>query len=108
MKFTATMAFFSIAATLAWLGLAVLGRGGFVAGFWTVGGEGLRWVGVVLFIAGGALRRPVFVLGKRFSGLVAIQPVHTLVTDGVYRTLRNPSYPGLLINSLGEDIQLLV
>lgn len=164
MKFTAKMAFFSVAATLAYLGLAILGFGGFAAFFshpalvvialstlamsvvalfsegnlspgeredranrwvlpafgvigllaaflpaytdrldvWTFGGEGLRWLGVVLFIAGGALRIwPVFVLGKRFSGLVAIQPGHTLVTEGIYRRLRNPSYLGLLINSLG-------
>ncbi|RKP46507.1 methyltransferase family protein [Trinickia fusca] len=68
----------------------------------TLDGEHIRWVGVVLFIAGGALRIwPVFVLGYRFSGLVAIQPGHTLVTSGVYRFVRNPSYLGLLVNSLG-------
>jgi protein-S-isoprenylcysteine O-methyltransferase Ste14 len=45
--------------------------------FWTVDGETIRWLGVVLFAAGTALRIwPVFVLGKRFSGLVAIQPGH--------------------------------
>ena len=39
----------------------------------------IRWLGVVLFTVGGALRLwPVFVLGRRFSGLVAIQPGHTL------------------------------
>ncbi|WP_176047636.1 isoprenylcysteine carboxylmethyltransferase family protein [Burkholderia sp. BCC1644] len=69
---------------------------------WTFGGDTVRWIGVVLFIAGGALRIwPVFVLGKRFSGLVAIQPGHTLVTDGIYRHIRNPSYLGLLVNSVG-------
>jgi protein-S-isoprenylcysteine O-methyltransferase Ste14 len=68
----------------------------------TLDGESVRWVGVVLFVAGGALRIwPVFVLGYRFSGLVAIQPGHTLVTSGVYRFIRNPSYLGLLINLLG-------
>jgi protein-S-isoprenylcysteine O-methyltransferase Ste14 len=41
------------------------------------------------------------VLGRRFSGLVAIQPVHTLVTTGVYSVIRHPSYLGLLVNSLG-------
>jgi protein-S-isoprenylcysteine O-methyltransferase Ste14 len=164
MKITAKMAFFSIAAILAYLGLAIVGLGGFAAFFshpalvvialstlvmsvvalftegnlspgvredranrwvlpafgligllsaflpaytdrldvWTIGGEGMRWLGVVLFIAGGALRIwPVFVLGNRFSGLVAIQPGHTLVTDGIYRRLRNPSYLGLLVGSLG-------
>jgi len=70
--------------------------------FWILDGEAIRWIGVVLFAAGGALRLwPVFVLGRRFSGLVAIQPGHTLVTSGVYRVLRHPSYLGLLVNSLG-------
>lgn len=65
-------------------------------------GEGLRWAGAVLFIVGGALRiGAVFVLGNRFSGLVAIQPGHTLHTSGLYRHVRNPSYLGLLVNSLG-------
>ncbi|POM17097.1 isoprenylcysteine carboxyl methyltransferase [Burkholderia cepacia] len=70
--------------------------------FWTFGGDAVRWAGVALYIAGGVLRIwPVFVLGKRFSGLVAIQPGHTLVTDGIYRRIRNPSYLGLLVNSVG-------
>lgn len=70
--------------------------------FWTLDGDTLRWLGVVLFAAGGALRiGPVFVLGHRFSGLVAIQPGHTLVTRGVYGVIRHPSYLGLLVNSLG-------
>ena len=70
--------------------------------FWTIDGDTIRWLGVFLFAAGGALRIwPVFVLGHRFSGLVAIQPGHTLVTGGVYSVIRNPSYLGLLVNSLG-------
>jgi protein-S-isoprenylcysteine O-methyltransferase Ste14 len=69
---------------------------------WTIDGDTIRWLGVVLFIAGGALRLwPVFVLGHRFSGLVAIQPGHTLVTSGIYGVTRHPSYLGLLVNSLG-------
>ena len=164
MKTTPRLAFMSIVGTLFFLGLAVLGWGGFAAffshpaliaivvatfalagaglfssgnlspgvredranrwvliafaaigllgawlpaytdrnEFWTLDGDGIRWVGVVLFVAGGALRLwPVFVLGHRFSGLVAIQPGHTLVTSGVYRVIRHPSYLGLLVNSLG-------
>jgi len=70
--------------------------------FWILDGKTIRWLGVVLFAIGGALRIwPVFVLGPRFSGLVAIQPGHTLVTSGVYGGIRHPSYLGLLVNALG-------
>jgi protein-S-isoprenylcysteine O-methyltransferase Ste14 len=70
--------------------------------FWPIDGEAIRWLGIVLFAVGGALRLwPVFVLGRRFSGLVAIQPGHTLVTSGVYEVISHPSYLGLLINALG-------
>jgi protein-S-isoprenylcysteine O-methyltransferase Ste14 len=72
------------------------------AGFWTIDGEITRWIGVALVIIGGVLRiAPVFILGNRFSGLVAIQPGHTLVTDGLYRVIRHPSYLGLLLAAFG-------
>lgn len=71
-------------------------------GIWVIDGAPVRWAGVALFALGGALRLwPVFVLGNRFSGLVAIQPGHTLVTGGVYGVIRHPSYLGLLVGSLG-------
>jgi protein-S-isoprenylcysteine O-methyltransferase Ste14 len=158
------LAFVSLVGTLVFLGLAILGRGGFAAFFvhpalttlaittiglvavalfsrgnlspgeredrgnrwvliafaligllaaylpaytdrkelWTLDGESVRWLGVALFIAGGALRLwPVFVLGRRFSGLVAIQPGHALVTTGIYSIIRHPSYLGLVVNMLG-------
>ena len=70
--------------------------------FWVIDHEVSRWLGVALFAAGGSLRLwPVFVLGRRFSGLVAIQPGHTLVTGGIYSLIRNPSYLGLLVSSAG-------
>ena len=71
-------------------------------GLWTIDGETTRWIGVGLYLFGGALRLwPVFVLGSRFSGLVAIQSEHTLETNGIYRVIRNPSYLGMIINMLG-------
>ena len=72
---------------------------------WAIDGDTIRWLGVALFAAGGALRIwPVFVLGDRFSGLVAIQARHTLVTSGIYGIIRHPSYLGLLISSLGWSL----
>ena len=71
----------------------------------TFGGEAVRWLGVAICAAGGVLRlAPVFVLGRRFSGLVAIQPDHKLVTDGLYRVIRHPSYLGLLATGVGWSL----
>lgn len=70
--------------------------------FWTIDGDVIRWIGVVLAAVGGVLRLwPVYVLGNRFSGLVAIQEGHTLVTGGIYNVIRHPSYLGLFVNALG-------
>lgn len=73
--------------------------------FLTIDGDALRWFGVVVFVVGTSIRLwPVFVLGPRFSGLVAIQPGHRLVTTGVYSRIRNPSYLGLLLSGLGWSL----
>ena len=70
--------------------------------FFTIDGDATRWVGVGLYAIGALLRlAPVFVLKNRFSGLVAIQPGHTLETHGIYGLIRNPSYLGLLVNAAG-------
>ena len=56
----------------------------------------------MIYALGGALRLwPVFVLGSRFSGLVAIQSGHTLETHGPYRVIRNPSYLGMIVVMIG-------
>lgn len=69
---------------------------------WTIDGDAVRWLGVTLYAVGGVLRLwPVFVLGRRFSGLVAIQPEHRLVTDGIYGVIRHPSYLGMIVNITG-------
>ncbi|HLY05414.1 MAG TPA: isoprenylcysteine carboxylmethyltransferase family protein, partial [Rhizomicrobium sp.] len=74
-------------------------------GFWTLDGDVLRWFGVAIYAAGGVARMwPVFVLGRRFSGLVAIQEGHTLVTSGIYAHIRHPSYLGVVLVMAGWSL----
>jgi protein-S-isoprenylcysteine O-methyltransferase Ste14 len=69
---------------------------------WTLGGDSVRWLGLAILVVGGVLRIwPMFVLGHRFSGLVAIQPGHELVTQGPYRHVRHPSYLGMMLGFVG-------
>ena len=69
---------------------------------WVIDGDAVRYFGLFLFFAGSLLRlAAVFVLGRRFSGLVAIQPDHQLKTDGLYRYIRHPSYAGLIASMIG-------
>jgi protein-S-isoprenylcysteine O-methyltransferase Ste14 len=59
-------------------------------------------LGLVLLTLGGTLRvAAVFALGRRFTGLVAIQEDHQLKTDGLYRYIRHPSYAGMLLYMAG-------
>ena len=72
------------------------------AWWWLLDGDTIRWLGVFLYVAGGALRIwPVFVLGRRFSALVAIQPGHEPVTNGSYGFIRHPRHRGMIILMLG-------
>jgi protein-S-isoprenylcysteine O-methyltransferase Ste14 len=74
-------------------------------GIWVIDGDTVRYFGLTLFFAGSILRlAAVFALGRRFSGLVAIQPDHQLKTDGLYRYIRHPSYTGLLGSMIGYTL----
>ena len=65
-------------------------------------GDAVRYLGLGLLAVGGVLRIwPMFVLGRRFSGLVAIQPGHELVSHGPYRYVRHPSYLGGMLGFVG-------
>ena len=69
---------------------------------WALDGDRVRYFGLATLAVGVAIRVwPMFVLGRRFSGLVAIQEDHALVTTGLYRHLRHPSYLGALIGFVG-------
>jgi protein-S-isoprenylcysteine O-methyltransferase Ste14 len=71
-------------------------------GVWTLDGDAVRYTGLILLGVGGALRIwPMFVLGRLFSGLVAIQPGHELVTSGPYRHVRHPSFLGMMLGLVG-------
>jgi protein-S-isoprenylcysteine O-methyltransferase Ste14 len=60
------------------------------------------YVGLALLTLGGTLRiAAVFALGRRFTGIVAIQEGHRLKTDGLYRHIRHPSYAGMLLYLAG-------
>jgi protein-S-isoprenylcysteine O-methyltransferase Ste14 len=84
------------------LGLAVLppyldGRD-----LWVADEAVTPYVGLALLTLGGTLRlAAVFVLGRRFTGLVAIQEGHRLQTTGLYRHVRHPSYTGALLYMAG-------
>ena len=69
---------------------------------WVFGPIIVLSLGLALLAAGGALRlAPVFVLGRRFTGLVAIQEGHRLETGGLYHLVRHPSYAGMLLFMAG-------
>jgi hypothetical protein len=66
-----------------------------------------RDLALALNVFGCILRvTPVFALGCRASGLVAIEEHHQLVTDGLCRVIRRPSYVGLLLGLIGWSLSL--
>jgi protein-S-isoprenylcysteine O-methyltransferase Ste14 len=59
-------------------------------------------VAMVLLLAGLILRwAAILTLGRFFTVDVAVQTCHRVVRTGVFRTLRHPSYSGLLLAFLG-------
>jgi protein-S-isoprenylcysteine O-methyltransferase Ste14 len=84
------------------LGLAVLPAYLDGRDWWTTDEAVTPYVGLALLTVGGVLRiAAVFVLGRRFTGLVAIQQDHRLQTSGLYRYIRHPSYAGMLLYLAG-------
>lgn len=68
----------------------------------TLGGQGAADLGALLFLAGTVLRiAAVRMLGPRHSVWVAVQEDHRLVTGGLYRFVRHPSYVGALLAVFG-------
>jgi len=70
-------------------------------------GPGLQVLGIVLFIAGLAIRWYAIVrLGRFFTVNVAIAADHRLIDTGPYRVVRHPSYTGALMAFLGLGLCL--
>lgn len=62
----------------------------------------LFWIGIVLILAGVALRwYSIAVLGRYFTRTVSLAPGQTVVDTGPYRYIRHPSYSGSLLSLLG-------
>jgi protein-S-isoprenylcysteine O-methyltransferase Ste14 len=73
--------------------------------FWTIDGDTVRYLGLILTAIGGYIRvATVFELGPRFTIFVAVQPDHRLKTDGSYRFVRHPSYFGMLLAMIGWSL----
>jgi protein-S-isoprenylcysteine O-methyltransferase Ste14 len=69
---------------------------------WALGREGVRALGLTLFLIGAALRiGSILSLADQFTVWVSIQQDHELVTDKLYRYLRHPSYTGAIFTLLG-------
>ena len=66
------------------------------------GGDGLRFAGLAMVAAGVALATWAQChLGGMFSGFVAIQRDHRLVTNGPFARIRHPRYAGLMLLLIG-------
>jgi protein-S-isoprenylcysteine O-methyltransferase Ste14 len=66
----------------------------------------VRWVGLGMCIAGGAIRiLALRRLGQQFSAYVTLQPEHRLVEEGIYAWIRHPLYLSLLF--AGPGVALL-
>ncbi|XP_018476158.1 protein-S-isoprenylcysteine O-methyltransferase B isoform X1 [Raphanus sativus] len=71
-----------------------------------------RWIsnfGLLMILLGEVLRKTAIVTaGRSFTHLIKIrhEEHHSLVTRGVYRIVRHPSYSGFLVWSVGTQVML--
>jgi protein-S-isoprenylcysteine O-methyltransferase Ste14 len=69
--------------------------------------QALFWLGIVLMLAGVALRAwAVRTLGRYFLPVVAVRADQQIVRRGPYRLIRHPTYSGALLTLLGLALTL--
>ncbi|WP_347861619.1 isoprenylcysteine carboxylmethyltransferase family protein [Salimicrobium sp. PL1-032A] len=69
---------------------------------WTVGADGVRWTGIMLYGTGVGLRLwGILHLKEQFTRNVSVSQGSRLVGTGPYRILRHPLYTGLLSITAG-------
>lgn len=65
-------------------------------------GAVVPWIGVCLIVLGLVVRwSAILTLGRFFTVDVAIHSDHRLVTKGMYRIVRHPSYSGMVVSFAG-------
>jgi protein-S-isoprenylcysteine O-methyltransferase Ste14 len=64
--------------------------------------DAVRWIGVLLFVAGCGLMAWTFrSLGRNLTDTVVTRQAHTLVSHGPYRWIRHPLYDATILISSG-------
>lgn len=67
----------------------------------------IRYLGLFLFVCGVLLRvSAIRNLGKFFTMDLSIRKEHQLITTGVYKYIRHPSYTGIIIALTGAGLAL--
>lgn len=67
----------------------------------------LTWAGIVILLIGMVLRwGSIWFLGRYFTGRVQIQDDHELISRGIYRWLRHPSYTGGIMIFIGIALSI--
>lgn len=102
------------AGSIVWLNISIYGSIA-LAVFCTLQGIGtfpwyrteFAWLGLVLIVAGLALRwTAILTLRHFFTVDVSIQKGQTLVRTGIFRYLRHPSYTGAILSFIGLSFSL--
>jgi protein-S-isoprenylcysteine O-methyltransferase Ste14 len=83
------------------------GSGVIKAGSLSVINLALLAIGLVMFVAGVAIRFvAIATLKRNFSGALRIRAGHTLVKNGIYKRVRHPAYLGAILLFTGIPVML--